>query len=690
MVLSKKIGYILGAIVTLCQAELLRYELNITSGIVNPDCHTEGFNVPHINGQFPGPTLYAQIGDEVEVLVRNQMENFNTSIHYHGIRQIGSVESDGVPGVTQHAIYPGTSYLQKFQITDQAGTYFYHAHTGLQDDSVQGSFIVYESDSANPKKSKSKTLKAGPYEYKKDLTLQLSEWFHEELDSRQDYYYGDKFRFDHGAQSILMNGRTVHDPETVDEKTCEGYTTFDVEPNTTYRLRLIGANSFRTFALGIKDHNMTMIEVDGELVHPYNTSFLEITPGQRFSVLLKTGDHAPGSTFAIGTSYLWRQRGRGITENGFGYIRYVEAETNKEKDENNTHLLKTIKKWKDVRNIGKRAEWVGGERTETDEHRVDRSEKSNEDDKEGRRGGRGRPDSGNDKQAGQGGRGEEGGRGGPGGRGGQGGREDRGGAEQGGQGGGRGGQGGPGGPGGGGRGGGGGGGRGGKAEKVYLDLPVFPNLDEPDWVWHQIKPLAPRNPIVDEMDVRTIKLHTTHVKMHDNTTRYMVNKRLLPMMRAAPLVRHQNLITNHTYTTDDQQYNSALDTYRVSHNEIVDFVFQNTRNEIGGCLLHPWHTHGHSHYVIASGPGDYIHEEHKDIRNFEHPLFKDTTVAYPSIPTDDTDGCGWTKVRIIADNPGYWAVHCHITTHMIQGKMIVIEEAPEMISTLSRYNRIIQ
>ncbi|ORE09557.1 hypothetical protein BCV72DRAFT_248049 [Rhizopus microsporus var. microsporus] len=542
---------------TLCHAALRRFELNINYKDINPDCHSRSFRVPTINGHFPGPTLYATQGDEIEILVRNSLPNANTSIHYHGIRQIGSTESDGVPGVTQDAITPGSTFVHRFLLHQQAGTYFYHAHVGLQDDSVQGAFIIYESSEADPNAHKSiEKRSSGPYTYQKDLVLQLSEWWHDELDSRQDYYMGSVFKYDHGSDSILINGRTVHDPSETSKETCPGYTTFDVEPNTVYRLRIIGGNTFRTLALAIKHHNMTLIEVDGELVHPYETSFLEVTPGQRFSVLFRTGDYTPGMVFAIGTSYLWRQRGRGITENGFGYIRYVERE-----------------------------------------------------------------------------------------------REDN---------------------------------------PFIEELPTFPKLDRPDWLWHNIAPLAGRDPMLDEMNVRTIKLHTTMNQMSDNTTRYLVNHRINPD-RHIPAIHHYRHFRHHHHkrATDeyDDNYYTDLHTYRIAYNETVDLVFQNSKNRDGGCLLHPWHTHGHSHYVIASGPGDYNHTLHKHIRNFKYPLYKDTSVAYPYFSNDGSEGCGWTKVRIKADNPGFWAVHCHITTHMIQGKMIVLEEAPDLISRFSLYNR---
>ncbi|KAG1083774.1 hypothetical protein G6F42_022075 [Rhizopus arrhizus] len=173
--------------------------------------------------------------------------------------------------------------------------------------------------------------------------------------------------------------------------------------------------------------------------------------------------------------------------------------------------------------------------------------------------------------------------------------------------------------------------------------------------------------------------------MPDGTTRYMVNDRVMSHPSVPRLLKYDT--SKQTKMAANQVYNPQLDTYPLKANETIDLVFQNTVNALGGCLIHPWHTHGHSHYLIASGEGKYEHARDKDIRNFDFPIFRDTTNAYPSLPTNDTDGCGWTKVRLIADNPGFWAVHCHITTHMIQGKMIVLEEAPELIQKYQRYQK---
>jgi FtsP/CotA-like multicopper oxidase with cupredoxin domain len=613
------------AFFALTQAKLHHYEFNITSSDLNPDCHQQGYSVPLVNGKFPGPTIRVNQGDEVEILVRNLVENHNTSIHYHGIRQIGTPEADGVPGVTQHPITPNNSYLHKFKVHDQAGTYFYHAHVGLQDDSIKGAFIVYESDQANPASQRAE-LQAGPYKYKKDLILQLSEWWHDELESRQDYYMSNQFTFDHGADSILLNGRTVFDPNAngLSAENCKGYTTFDVEPNTTYRLRIIGATTFRTLAIGVKNHNMTLIEIDGELTHPYNTSFLEVSPGQRYSALLQTGDHPPGTTFGIGTSYVWRQRGHGITENGFGYIRYTAPSTEIAQQLENTNHFKPFHRWDrhslEPHTRKPRDEWLGGYRAQGHPSNHQNQEprdlterrklcaappKDNHVDNEANN------DQDNlingDKSVNQGG----------------------------------------GGGGGGGRGG-GGGGRPRNPERVYADLPTFPLIDEPDWFYHNIRPLAPRSPILDHTDVRTIEIITSSGKMADNTTRYMVNNRSMFEAPAPRLLSYK--ATDQIKMAANLEYNPQLNTYPINANETIDLVFQNTVSDFGGCIHHPWHTHGHSHYLIASGSGKYEHERDKDIRNFEFPIYRDTTAAYPSIPTSDTDGCGWTKVRFVAVN----------------------------------------
>lgn len=69
-----------------------------------------------INGQWPCPEVHLNLGDRLIVTVNNQLGDQATSIHWHGIRQIGSNEMDGVTGVTQCAIPPGDTFTYDFTV----------------------------------------------------------------------------------------------------------------------------------------------------------------------------------------------------------------------------------------------------------------------------------------------------------------------------------------------------------------------------------------------------------------------------------------------------------------------------------------------------------------------------------------------------------------------------------------------
>jgi iron transport multicopper oxidase len=60
----------------------------------------------------------------------------------------------------------------------------------------------------------------------------------------------------------------------------------DVEPGTTVRFHVVNVGAFGFFHLWIEEHQMTVIEVDGVDVKPYETSGLDIAVGQRYSILV--------------------------------------------------------------------------------------------------------------------------------------------------------------------------------------------------------------------------------------------------------------------------------------------------------------------------------------------------------------------------------------------------------------------
>lgn len=94
-----------------------------------------------VNGSIPMPELHFTEGDTAEIWVHNELKT-ETSIHWHGI--ILPNEQDGVPYLTTAPIKAGTTHLYKFPIV-QNGTYWYHSHTGLQEQGgMYGAFIIHK------------------------------------------------------------------------------------------------------------------------------------------------------------------------------------------------------------------------------------------------------------------------------------------------------------------------------------------------------------------------------------------------------------------------------------------------------------------------------------------------------------------------------------------------------------------
>jgi hypothetical protein len=238
---------------------------------------------------------------------------------------------------------------------------------------------------------------------------------------------------------------------------------------------------------------------------------------------------------------------------------------------------------------------------------------------------------------------------------------------------------------------------------------MFPSIEAPGWVLSQVKPWVTTDQdtfIINALPDQTIKLSMAEVIEADNTTRYRNNNRKGILWGSSTASLLDQVLSGALGSIGELSmqdgFSTAHQTYPLGYGQIVDIVFQNKKIPAGLCVAHPWHTHGHSHYLLAEGLGEYEHERDKDIRTFNTPLLKNVSMTYPAI-VDGSPGCGWTKVRIFTvstvinllykahlnhtvmyDNPGIWAVHCHITSHMLQGKMVVFEVAADMILSTRR------
>ena len=119
-----------------------------------------------VNGQIPMPTLTFTEGDTAEIVLHNQLEKESTSLHWHGV-QLPNKE-DGVPFLTQMPIQPGETHVYRFPVK-QNGTYWYHSHSGFQEQIGMYGSIVFLKKADDP------TFRKGIDDLP-SISLTLSEW----------------------------------------------------------------------------------------------------------------------------------------------------------------------------------------------------------------------------------------------------------------------------------------------------------------------------------------------------------------------------------------------------------------------------------------------------------------------------------------------------------------------------------
>ena len=132
--------------VNLTPGKTVRYDLYVTDTIVNFTGKNK--HAIAVNGGIPMPTLYFTEGDTAEIYLHNQLKT-ETSFHWHGVFLPNRF--DGVPNLTTAPIPPGATHLYKFAIV-QNGTYWYHSHTMLQEQSGMYGALVFKKKNEAPMK----------------------------------------------------------------------------------------------------------------------------------------------------------------------------------------------------------------------------------------------------------------------------------------------------------------------------------------------------------------------------------------------------------------------------------------------------------------------------------------------------------------------------------------------------------
>ena len=260
-----------------------------------------------INGRIPGPTLIVNKDQYVKVYVSNQLASESISIHWHGMHQRDSHWMDGVEHLTQCGIPPGTNFTYIFQAS-QSGTHWYHSHSGAQrTEGLFGALIVKENETVlsevkeivgefqDQPEQHTLTFLDWQYENSIDLFTQIHSsirFFNNERPQGKDVQEPPRTYSTDLAEvgpvtywSGLINGRGRHSDISYIQTRLS---IFSVEPSSTYRFRLIGAQSLFAYRVSVDEHKLTVIATDGAFVQPVDVDYIIIHSGERYDFLLKT------------------------------------------------------------------------------------------------------------------------------------------------------------------------------------------------------------------------------------------------------------------------------------------------------------------------------------------------------------------------------------------------------------------
>ncbi len=247
-----------------------------------------------VNGSVPGPLIRLKQGQDVRLNVTNTLDT-DTSIHWHGL--LLPFEMDGVPGISFPGIRPGQTFTYEFLVR-QAGTYWYHSHSGLQEQQGHyGPLIIEPADDE-------------PTQYDRDYILLLSEFT--PLDP---HFIMDRLRKGEGYFNYQQTSWTDDYPLSAEDRrmwaamrmpatdiadvTGSTYTylangrgpkeglEYLFKPGERVRLRVINGAAQTFFNLRIPGLPMTVIAADGQNVQPVEVDEFQIGTAEIYDVIIE-------------------------------------------------------------------------------------------------------------------------------------------------------------------------------------------------------------------------------------------------------------------------------------------------------------------------------------------------------------------------------------------------------------------
>ena len=282
-----------------------RFDLNVGHTPVTID--GRGSRAVTINGHLPAPVLRWREGDDITLNVTNGLGE-DTSVHWHGI--LLPFQMDGVPGVGFPGIAPGETFQYRFPVR-QSGTYWYHSHSGLQEQMGHYGPIIIDPAGEDP------------IAYDREYVLMLGDWTFEgaetifnrlkqvpDVYNRQRRTMVDFFRdarrdgLDQAVSERAMWARMRMSMTDIADVTGDAYTylinghgpqdnwTGLFRPGERVRLRIINASAMTIFNLRIPGLPMSVVQSDGLSVQPVETDEIQIGVAETYDVIVEPGDQA--------------------------------------------------------------------------------------------------------------------------------------------------------------------------------------------------------------------------------------------------------------------------------------------------------------------------------------------------------------------------------------------------------------
>ncbi len=272
-------------------------------------------NAITLNGSIPGPVIRMQEGGEALIRVHNRMAE-STSIHWHGI--LLPYTMDGVPGISFPGIPAGETFTYRYPVV-QNGSYWYHSHTGLQEQLGHYGQLTVEPAGRDP------------VEYDVEYSVVLSDWTFEDphtvlrnLKTIEGYYNYQRPTVANVDDQMAATGMSLSDvirerlrwqrmrmdPTDIADITGATFTylmnghapeenwTAIARPGDRVRLRIVNASTMTFYDFRVPGLPMTVVQADGQNVQPVETDELRIAVAETYDVIVTLPDDRARTLFA--------------------------------------------------------------------------------------------------------------------------------------------------------------------------------------------------------------------------------------------------------------------------------------------------------------------------------------------------------------------------------------------------------